>query len=411
MRWLIALHLGIALGFVGLVLKAGLDDMLWRADFTAFYTGGAIVRDGLGAQLYDLSLQTRVQQAILGPGRMFWDGVLPFNNPPHFALLMVPFSLLPLGVGFWCWTALQVGVLARVIRLVHVLTADWTKTERWVFLSAFGAFFPILLQFLHGSLSLFVLLCLMEFYRALKEGNDKRAGFWLALAAVKLQAALFPALILLGGRRWRAVVAAGATGLFLLVITTAALGPAIWPDYLHWMRATSGYFDRFGVYPDGMINLKGALTLWLGAEQAPLIQSVSGIALLVGVLAVLVLWLRREWERQLLDFDLWFAFTVILGTMLSPHLNQQDCLTYLLPIILFLNYLRRTGQSTRTLVPFLLTWPALFLVEQFLLQGRLGVRLPVILVSVLLAWMGWVGWNAGHRREDRTHERSGQNEE
>jgi len=111
-RWLIAFHLGIALGYLVLIIKAALEDLLWRADFTAFYTGGAIVRQGQGPQLYDLDLQTRVQQAILGPGRMFYDGVLPFNNPPHFALVMVPFSMLPLGLAFWCWTALQVGILS-----------------------------------------------------------------------------------------------------------------------------------------------------------------------------------------------------------------------------------------------------------------------------------------------------------
>ncbi len=398
-RWLIALHLGVALGFVGLVVKAALDDLLWRADFTAFYTGGAIVRDGLGSRLYDLALQARVQQAILGPGRMFLDGVLPFNYPPHFALVMAPFSLLPLNVSFWCWTALQVGGLVWVIHRIHILTLNWAKMERAVLLSAFGAFFPILLQFLYGSLSLFVLLCLIEFYRALQRGRDGQAGFWLALAAVKPQAALFPVLILIGGRRTRAIAGVVTTGLVILSLSAAVLGPATWPNYLRRLRATSGYFDRFGVYPEEMINLKGTLTLWLGGSQAAFIQAASGIALLVGALAVLILWARMRWEPQPPDFDLWFSFTLILGTLLSPHLNQQDCLTYLLPVVLFLNSLRRTGRSTRTLVPFLLTWPALFLLEAFLLQGRLGVRLPVLLVTVLLAWMGWMGWKTG--RPDR----------
>jgi len=156
-RWLIAFHLAIALGYMGLLIKAALEDLLWRADFTAFYTGGAIVRMGLGPQLYDLELQTRVQQAILGPGRMFYNGVLPFNNPPHFALVMIPLSMLPLGLAFWCWTALQVIILARVIQRLRSMSSGWDATERGLLFSAFLAFFPLFLQFLYGSLSLFVL--------------------------------------------------------------------------------------------------------------------------------------------------------------------------------------------------------------------------------------------------------------
>lgn len=390
-RWLIALHLAIALGFLGLFIKAALDGLLWRADFTAFYTGGAIVRQGLGPQLYNLALQTRVQQAILGPGRTFYDGVLPFNNPPHFALVMAPLTLLPLGTAFWVWAVLQVGLLVWALRLIRALTAFWPRTDRRVLLSAFFAFFPLLLHFLYGSLSLFVLLGLMEFYRALKQGRDVRAGVWLALAAVKPQAVLFPALTLLAGRRWRALLGAGAAGLVILGVTTAALGPSIWPDYLRWLAATSGYFDRFGVYPEGMMNLKGTLTLLLGVERASLIQSLSALALLLGSLGVLFFWGRMGWKPEEDDFDLRFAGTLVLGALLSPHQNQQDCLSLLLPVVLFYGALRRMGRPTRPAAAFLLTWPILFLVEEFALRGALRVRLPVLLMVVLLGWIGLEG--------------------
>ncbi len=387
-RWLVAFHTGIALGYLGLIIRAAVDGLLWRADVTAFYTGGAIVRQGLGPQLYDLDLQARVQQAILGPGRMFYDGVLPFNNPPHFALVMAPFSFLPLGLAFWCWTALQVGVLIRVIQRLRLLSAEWERRERWMLLSGFFAFFPLFLQFLYGSLSLFVLWCLTEFYLALREGKDAQAGVWLALAAVKLQAALFPALVILAGRRWRALAGAGAAGLAIFAVTTAALGPSIWPDYLRWLVATGSYFDRFGIYPDGMINLKGTMTLWLGAERASLIQVITGIALALGVLGVLLLWARREWEPKRPLFDVRFSFTLLLGALLSPHQNQQDCLIYALPVALFYDSLRRLGRPTGPLTGFLMAWPVLFLLEQFAIQGRLGIRLPVVLTVILLGWIG-----------------------
>jgi hypothetical protein len=45
-------------------------DMMWRADFTIFNTGWAIVRDGRGQSLYDLDVRARSQQQILD-GRRF----------------------------------------------------------------------------------------------------------------------------------------------------------------------------------------------------------------------------------------------------------------------------------------------------------------------------------------------------
>ncbi len=140
-----------------------------------------------------------------------------------------------------------------------------------------------------------------------------------------------------------------------------------------------------------IINLKGALTLWLGVGQASLIQ---GIALVAGALAILIWWARVEWEPWQPDFDLWFSSTLILGTVLSPHLYIHDCLVYLLPVVLLLNFMRRTGQSIRALMLFLMSWPLLFLLDAFFFQGRLGIRTPVLLVVVLLAWMAWIGWNA-----------------
>lgn len=390
-RWLIALHAGIALGFIGLFIKAALDGLLWRADFTAFYTGGIIVRQGLGRYLYNLALQTRVQQAILGPGRMFWDGVLPFNNPPHFALVMALFAFLPPAPAFWCWMALQAGLLVVVVRRLRVLTSDWTEREYRALVSTFGAFLPMLLQLLYGSLSLFVLLCLIGFYLALREGKEGRAGVWLALAAVKPQAMLFAALAVLGGRYWRVIITAGVTGLIIVGWTAAVLGPSIWLDYLQWLSATSGYFDRFGVYPEGMINLKGTLTRLLGVEQASLIQTVSGIALGGGALGVLILWAWRQWKPQQPIFNLWFSFTLTLGSLLSLHQNQQDCLMAVLPATLFYTYLRPRGPGAHTAAYFLLSWPIIFLIDEFLLQKALLVRLPVLLTLTLLIWTGWVG--------------------
>ncbi|MDW8067655.1 MAG: glycosyltransferase family 87 protein [Anaerolineae bacterium] len=388
-RWLLIFYLAIALGYLGLLMVAARSRLLWRMDFTNSYTGGTIVRLGLGAHLYDLALQTRVQQAILGPGRRFADGLLPFNNPPHFALMIVPLSLLPLEAAFGCWTAFQFGMAGWITYRLLALTARWTPTERRVIVHAFWAFPPLGITILHGQSSLFVFLCLMEWAWALKEGKDFQAGIWLTLAAVKPQAALFPALVLLGGRRWRALAGASAAGLLIIAGTAALLGPTIWPDYLRWLATTSGYFDRFGVHPQVMYNLKGTLTLFLGAERASLIQGVSMGALATGAVVVLALWTRSRWVPGEPEFDLRLALTLVLGALLSPHQYPHDSLVLLLPGVLFYDARRRVGRPTRAVAVFLLSWPVLFLLEELVLQGALGIRLPVGLMGVLTGWTSY----------------------
>ncbi|MCS7178673.1 MAG: DUF2029 domain-containing protein, partial [Anaerolineae bacterium] len=308
--------------------------------------------------------------------------------PPHFALIMAPLSLLPLDLAFGCWAVFQVGLLGLLLGRGASLVAQWNSTERWVLLSGLLAFFPLFLHFLYGSLTLFVLLCLVEWALALKKGNDLRAGIWLTLAAVKPQAALFPALVLLGGRRWRALAGASAAGLLIIAGTAALLGPTIWPDYLRWLATTSGYFDRFGIYPEAMDNLRGTLALWWGAERASLIQGVSMGALATGAVVVLALWARSRWVPGEPEFDLRLALTLVLGALLSPHQNPHDSLVLLLPAVLFYDALRRVGRPTRAIAAFLLSWPVLFLLEGFVLRGALGIRLPVLLMVVLLGWIG-----------------------
>ncbi|HQE93092.1 MAG TPA: hypothetical protein PLH19_09845 [Anaerolineae bacterium] len=82
LRAIFVLNVALALssfGLWGLALRQGL---YWRADFTMLYTGGMLVREGHGTQLYDLEVQTQYQQQILS-GKSFRDGVLPFNYPPY----------------------------------------------------------------------------------------------------------------------------------------------------------------------------------------------------------------------------------------------------------------------------------------------------------------------------------------
>jgi len=169
------LNMGLAISYVGLFVMAAQQDLLWRADFTAYYTGAALVRDGHGGNLYDLALQTVYQQQILN-GRSFWDGVLPFNYPPYFALVLLPLAYTPVSIAFWIWSAMQVGCLAWLLRLIWKLAHSWENNARWLFISMIVAFPPLMRALLQGTSSLFTLVCIFEIYLALLKKRSLMGG-------------------------------------------------------------------------------------------------------------------------------------------------------------------------------------------------------------------------------------------
>src|SRR5207244_10293872 len=61
-------------------------------DFTALYSAGKIVREGVRKQLYHSQTQYRIQQEFAA-GVSIRQGPLPYIHPPWEALLFVPFAL------------------------------------------------------------------------------------------------------------------------------------------------------------------------------------------------------------------------------------------------------------------------------------------------------------------------------
>ena len=113
--------------------------MLWRADFTNFYTGWSIVLAGDGQRLYDLAIQARVQQQILD-GRSFADGLLPYVNPPHLTLPFVAAGR-PAALGrLRRLVARPAALLVWLAWLLLDIARAWERRERLLLLTAMRPF-------------------------------------------------------------------------------------------------------------------------------------------------------------------------------------------------------------------------------------------------------------------------------
>ena len=379
------LNLSLSLSYVGMGILAAQQDLLWRADFSAYYTGWAIVRDGRGADLYDVDTQFAYQQDIL-QGRSFKDGLLRYIYPPHLTLPFVPLSRFTLPNAYLAWTIGQSLLLVWLLRRLYTLSQPWEPHERWLLLSGVTAFHPLLLAFLLGAHSLLLTLCLLQFYLALKDGRDEWAGIWLIPVTIKPQAVLLPGLLLLAARRWRAVLSAALLGGALALFSTLLMGWKTWTDYLGLLRSHAGLFDAFGVVPGDMHNLKGTLALILGNAHGSFINTVSYLAL--GAAAVATMWLwRGPWRPNDPRFELRMALTLVMGLLFNVHTNPQDSLLLVIPATLLYGYLCQRQLTHRAFAAFALLCPLIFLFSEFFVQDRLAIRIPVIAMAVLTAWL------------------------
>ncbi len=380
------LNIGLGIGYLLLWGVAVYQGLYLRSDFINFYTAGAIVRDGIGRSLYDASLQTLYQQRILN-GLSFQDGVLMYISPPHAVFPFALLACLPLQAAYLVWSLIQAVLLVWSLILLNGLARSWPKNERHLLLSAVLAFPLLLITFMQGAFSLFVLVCMLKFYSSLKNRQDERAGIWLAFGFLKPQNMLLLLVMLAAARRWKTLAAAAVTGLAFFVVTSLAFGWRIWLDFIARLAAYSSYFDRFGVSPEKMYNLKGTFTLILGSGQAGLINLASWVVLGLAACLVFMLWLGA-WQPEEASFELRLAITLTLGLLCSTYLYAHDALLLVLPALLFLIYYHEKGLSRRSLGAFCVAAPFLFLIGEYLIQDRLSIRIPVLLMVAFLVWLG-----------------------
>lgn len=385
-RDIFILNIGMCIGYILLWGYAFYQGLYIRADFTNFYTAGAIVRDGLGKNLYDQALQTEYQQHILN-GLSFQDGVLMYISPPQAVFPFVAISFLPLNTAYWVWTLVQAGLLLWLLKLLGDLASTWRKEERRLMISAVCAFPLLLITFMQGAFSLFVLICVVQFYLALKHKKDAIAGVWLAFGFLKPQSLLVLLVLLVAARRWKTLAATALTGISFIALTSGLFGWHIWLDFVDRLATFSNYFDRFGVAPEKMYNFKGTLTLILGSGQAGIINLASWVALAASAGLVFFLWSGR-WQPEEAIFELRLAFTMMVGLLFSTYLYPHDALLLVFPAILFIIYLRQRHLALHSFSVYCLAAPYLFLLGEYILQDRLFIRISVLMMAGFIIWLG-----------------------
>lgn len=273
----------------------------YPTDFVAIWAAGALARAGEAAAAYDPVVLRAAMTAATGRDL---PGLLPWNYPPVFLLLVAPLAALPVLLAWPLFLAATAGMLAWALRPV----LGWLGGA---LVLAMPASFWCVLVGQNGFLSAGLLAGML----ASLERRPWLAGLFLGALTYKPHLGLLVPVALLAGGHWRCTAGATATTLLLGAASLLAFGQAPWLALLDSGRAAvesmaEGRWEKH--------QSVQALALW--ATGVPALARMVQLAAALAV-AGIVAWLwRRPGTRAALR-----GAALAAGSMLAtPYLFIYD---------------------------------------------------------------------------------------
>jgi hypothetical protein len=237
-----------------------------------------------------------------------------------------------------------------------------------------------------GQFSLLLLIGILQIYIGMKNSQFIRGGLGFLLLAIKPHTLLIPGMMILNKRYWRVAIAATIGGVIIFIFTSIFLGVRPWIQFAQNLLTMSTFFGKLGVEPNSQYTLRGVISNFLGNAQASLTNIISIVILIVGMIAVWLLWLRGV-APDSSKYKLYFAFTVILSVFSSLHLYTHDALILVFPAAIFYDYLRQNNYPRKAYSILVLISPLIFFISAFSKSNFFGViRPPVVIIFVVLIW-------------------------
>lgn len=299
-------------------------------DWARFW-GATRVFDAVApAAAYRLPQIAAAMQPLARYARLGASGVSigPAPYPPLFLWLFAVFTLPAPPLGFFLWTALNVGLALLVARR---LAGAFRMGSSWIpALLVLGAF-PLMLALVVGQVVVLLLVCVLQAVTEFERGHELRAGIWTGLLVLKPQYVGCIVLVYLLKRRVAATagVAIGATAILAGSLAVGgddgllAYGRMLITDYPSYAGGT-------GIEPRGMIGWRSlVLTMFPHLGTVPGLLLVAALSLLT--LALLpVIW-RGAWEPAGPRFAGQLVATLAVTLLVAYHSQPHGAALLLVP--------------------------------------------------------------------------------
>ena len=322
-RFILALSAALLIAYVLIWLRISPVD-LGRSDFTSFYVGGTLLRDGHGAALYNQALQQWLHSRLIAPDR---EPNLPFVNPPLAAFVVVPATLLPLAAAFPVWSLVEVAVLAAAV-IIAARNAPWAPNTpllwRWAAVAAALASLGTWTVLMQAQWTPVLALGIALAYRFWKRGHEATGALILVVAAgtAKPQLALGLMAFLLGWRRRRVILGAVAGAAVLAVGCLALVGGSGIGGFIGILAASTTRWDL-----RNMLSFVGVVGSYFGNGVAA--HAVGALATVAACAAAV--WFGSMVRRDASRLDIALIGATVLSLLAAPHAYSDD-LVMLAPV-------------------------------------------------------------------------------
>jgi hypothetical protein len=359
---LAALTIGIYILFAAVAAvnmhdRVGLGGSPLFYDFSVFHQAGLLAATGHAADAYDDGKMTAIQLTDFPGSRLR----LPWNYPPTFQLMLMPFGALPYVPAWLIWSCLLYGCYALLARR---LVDD--PIQLGFLLLAPGAAVNLFFG-QNGLLS----VVLMGAGVLLLGSRPILGGVLLGMMAYKPQLAVLIPLALLAGREFRAFAAAVISQVGLVLLSAIVLGTDSWLGFLHKITQPSMVLSAsssdWHAIPSMMIF---ARTLGLGA-----MASTVGQWVVAAIAAAMVIWSWWKSGNPTLRLAILASATVLV----TPYLRGYDLVLLILPAAALMSLAKLSVAETVIVI-------GAWLLPAILMFSSLRVQFgPLVSLAVLIA--------------------------
>ena len=315
-RLIVAIAAAVLLAYAVIWTQVGSFD-IGRSDFTAFYVGGTLLRQGHTGDLYSQAVQQPLHSALIAPDP---EANLPFVNTPVAAALVVPVTFLPLDAAYRLWSLLELAVLVLAVVLA-IRSVEWPDGTARVWKVAAGAAalagVGTLTMFVQAQWTPLLALGLVLAYRWWKSGHHAVGAAVLVVSAgiAKPHLALGLLAFLAGWRDRRLIVGALAGAAGLAVASLALVGPAGMAGFVGILASSTTRWELAT-----MVSFIGVVGSLFGSGLAA-----HAIGLVASLLAcAAAVWLGTTVRRDPSRLESALAGAVVLSLVASPHAYPDD---------------------------------------------------------------------------------------
>lgn len=310
-------------------------DVLFRTDFVSFWTGGVLVREGVGPGLFDMERQRALQRGLrlelaATDAMRHADFYNPYHNPPPLALPFVPLTLLPMPWAYALWWAVSLSAFL-VAFAVCLRGAPFGRTLAVGMLSFAGVGATLL----EGQVNGLFALALAAGQLAMVGGNGPLGGALVGVLWLKPQYAWVFLVVFLAKRRWAEALGMAGAGLVVGAISMVMIGVSGLLSYLEVLRQIGEFHPPASslISPERMVNWRALLTiLWQGVPGATGSLLVAVLGMGTALLSLLA-W-RGRWDPRSPRFPLQMLVAALAAVISSPHSHFHGTVLLLAPVAL-----------------------------------------------------------------------------